>query len=131
MPVLPFFALSDFGQMLVFFGVYVILYVIAVRKEAQLLYAVVLVVVLFGVFFGASKASTGFGVPGRVHFRFYQWINTWEAPPPDTWWWKRDFDRYLKVKNLTLDTNNIQETRTRNNEAWADMFRAIAGSFWD
>jgi len=120
MPVLPFFALSDFGQMLVFFGVYVILYVIAVRKEAQLVYAVVLVAVLFGVFFGASKVSTGFGVPGRVHFRFYQWINTWQAPPPDTWWWKRDFDRYLKLKNLTLDTNNIQETRLRNNEAWAD-----------
>lgn len=120
MPVLPFFALSDFGQMLVFFGVYVILYVVAVRREAQLVYAMALVAVLFAVFFGASKASTGFGVPGRVHFRFYQWMNTWEAPPPDTWWWKGDFDRYLKVKNLTLDTSNLQETKQRNNEAWAD-----------
>ena len=120
MPVLPFFVLSDFGQMLVFFGVYVILYVVAVRKEAQLAYAVVLVALLFGVFFGASKASTGFGVPGRVHFRFYQWMNTWEAPPPDTWWWKGDFDRYLKVKNLNRDTSDLQETRLQNNEAWAD-----------
>lgn len=120
MPVLPFFALSDFGQMLVFFGVYVILYVVAVRREAQLVYAMALVAVLFAVFFGASKASTGFGVPGRVHFRFYQWMNTWEAPPPDTWWWKGDFDRYLKVKNLILDTSNLQETKQRNNEAWAD-----------
>jgi cell division protein FtsW (lipid II flippase) len=120
MPVLPFFALSDFGQMLVFFGVYVILYVVAVRKKAQLVYAVALVAVLFAVFFGASKASTGFGVPGRVHFRFYQWMNTWDAPPPDTWWWKGDFDRYLRVKNLTLDTNTLQETKQRNNEAWAD-----------
>jgi len=120
MPVLPFFALSDFGQMLVFFGVYVILYVVAVRREAQLVYAMALVAVLFAVFFGASKASTGFGVPGRVHFRFYQWMNTWEAPPPDTWWWKGDFDRYLKVKNLILDTNNLPEAKQRNNEAWAD-----------
>lgn len=120
MPVLPFFVLSDFGQMLVFFGVYVILYVVAVRKEAQLVYAVGLVAILFAVFLGASKASTGFGVPGRVHFRFYQWMNTWEAPPPDTWWWKGDFDRYLKVKNLTLDTDEIQEVKQRNNEAWAD-----------
>jgi cell division protein FtsW (lipid II flippase) len=120
MPVLPFFALSDFGQMLVFFGVYVILYVIAVRKQAQLAYAVVLVAVLFVVFFGASKASTGFGAPARVHFRFYQWLNTWDAPPPDTWWWKKDFDRYLKIKNLTLEETNVREMAQLNNEAWAD-----------
>lgn len=120
MPVLPFFALSDFGQMLVFLGVYVILYMVAVRRQAQLFYAMALVAVLFAVFFGASKASTGFGVPGRVHFRFYQWMNTWEAPPPDTWWWKGDFDRYLKGKNLILDTGDLQETKQRNNEAWAD-----------
>lgn len=120
MPVLPFFALSDFGQMLVFFGVYVMLYVVAVRKKAQLVYAVALVVVLFGVFFGASKATTGFGVPGRVYFRFYQWVHTWEAPPPDTWWWKRDLERYLHAKNLTLDPNNPQQIKVRNNEAWAD-----------
>ena len=81
MPVLPFFALSDFGQMLVFFGVYVILYVVAVRKQAQLVYAVAVVAILFVVFFGASKVSTGFGVPARVHFRFYQWLHTWQAPP--------------------------------------------------
>ena len=120
MPVLPFFALSDFGQMLVFFGVYVMLYVIAVRKKAQLAYAVALVAVLFAVFFGATKATTGFGLPGRVHFRFYQWAHTWEPPPPDTWWWKRDLDRYLQVKNLTLDASNPQEAKQRNNEAWAD-----------
>lgn len=120
MPVLPFFALSDFGQMLVFFGVYVMLYVVAVRRKIQLAYAVALVVILFGVFFGATRAATGFGVPGRVYFRFYQWAHTWEAPPPETWWWKRDFERYLQVKNLTLDTNNPQEAKQRNNEAWAD-----------
>jgi cell division protein FtsW (lipid II flippase) len=120
MPVLPFFALSDFGQMLVFFGVYVMLYIVAVRKKAQFAYAIVLVAVLFGAFFGASKATTGFGIPGRVYFRFYQWIHTWEAPPPDTWWWKRDLDRYLEAKNLTLDPNDPQEAKQRNNEAWAD-----------
>ncbi len=120
MPVLPFFALSDFGQMLVFFGVYVMLYVVAVRRRVQLVYAVALVAVLFAVFFGATKATTGFGVPGRVYFRFYQWAHTWEPPPPDTWWWKRDFDKYLHAKNLTIDPNNPQEAKQRNNEAWAD-----------
>lgn len=120
MPVLPFFALSDFGQMLVFFGVYVMLYVIAVRSKAQLVYAIALVAVLFVMFFGATRITTGFGVPGRVYFRFYQWQHTWEAPPPDTWWWKRDFERYLQVKNLTLDQTNPQEVKQRNSEAWAD-----------
>jgi len=120
MPVLPFFALSDFGQMLVFFGVYLILYVVAVRKKAQLAYAVSLVAVLFLVFFGATKISSGFGVPGRVYFRFYQWVHTWEAPPPDTWWWKHDFERYLALKNLNIDPSDTQEIRQRNNEAWAD-----------
>lgn len=120
MPVLPFFALSDFGQMLVFFGVYVMLYVVAVRKKAQLAYAVAGVAILFVVFFGASKATTGFGVPGRVYFRFYQWLHTWEPPPTDTWWWKGDFEKYLQAKNLKLDPDNAQESRQRNNEAWAD-----------
>lgn len=120
MPVLPFFALSDFGQMLVFLGVYVMLYIVAVRSKAQVAYAVAIVSVLFVVFFGATKVTTGFGVPGRVYFRFYQWVHTWEAPPPDTWWWKRDFERYLQAKNLTLDPNTPNEIRQRNNEAWAD-----------
>src|SRR4030095_7902037 len=120
MPVLPFFALSDFGQMLVFFGVYLMLYAVAVRKKAQLAYAFSLVAVLFLIFFGATKISSGFGIPGRVYFRFYQWVHTWEAPPPDTWWWKRDFERFLALKNLTIDPGDTQEIRQRNNEAWAD-----------
>jgi cell division protein FtsW (lipid II flippase) len=32
LPVVPFFALSDFGQMLVFFGAYLTLYLVAVRR---------------------------------------------------------------------------------------------------
>lgn len=120
MPVVPFFALSDFGQMLVFFGVYLMLYIVAVRKRAQLVYAVVLVAVLFGIFFAASSAKTGFGVPSRVYFRFYQWIHTWEPPPTETWWWKRDYEKYLQAKKLTPDPNDEQEVRQRNTEAWSD-----------
>src|SRR2546423_2232112 len=119
MPVGPFFALSDFGQMLGFFGVYVMLYVVAVRKKAQMVYALVVVAVLFGVFFGASKAKSGFGVPARVYFRFYQWVHTWEPPAPETWRWKRDYDRYLKVKNLP-NPSDPQEMAQRNQEAWND-----------
>ncbi|HKP88176.1 MAG TPA: FtsW/RodA/SpoVE family cell cycle protein, partial [Blastocatellia bacterium] len=120
MPVVPFFALSDFGQMLVFFGVYVMLYVVAVRKRAQLVYALVVVAMLFVGFYGASRLTTGFGIPGRVYFRFYQWVHTWEPPPSETWWWNRDYNRYLKAKNLTPDLNDPQEVKQRNAEAWAD-----------
>jgi cell division protein FtsW (lipid II flippase) len=130
MPVVPFFALSDFGQMLVFFGVYLMLYIVAVRKKAQLAYAVVIVALVFGIFSGASlivglfnteqKPATSFGVPGRVYFRFYQWVHTWEPPAPETWWWKRDYERYLKAKNLTPDPNDPQEIKQRNSEAWSD-----------
>ena len=120
MPVVPFFALSDFGQMLVFLGVYVILYVIAVRKKIQLLYGLILVVVVFGVFYVASTASTGFGIPGRAHFRFYQWKNTWQPPPVDTWWWKRDFERYLKATRSNPDPNDSEKMRRLNQDAWSD-----------
>jgi cell division protein FtsW (lipid II flippase) len=130
MPVIPFFALSDFGQMLVFFGVYLMLYVVAVRKKAQLAYALLVVVLVFGLFSGASlvyglfsaekKPVAAFGVPGRVYFRFYQWVHTWEPPPPDTWWWKRDYERYLKAKNLTPDASDEQEIKQWNSEAWSD-----------
>jgi cell division protein FtsW (lipid II flippase) len=120
MPVVPFFALSDFGQMLVFFGVYVMLYIVAVRKRAQLVYALVIVATLFIGFYGASKLTTGFGIPGRVYFRFYQWAHTWEPPAPETWWWNRDYNRYLKAKNLTPDPNDPQEIKQRNTEAWSD-----------
>jgi cell division protein FtsW (lipid II flippase) len=120
MPVVPFFALSDFGQMLVFFGVYVMLYIVAVRKKIQLFYAVLLVAGIFGVFFAASSAKTGFGVPGRVYFRFYMWQHIWEPPAPDTWWWHRDYERYLRIKNLAVDPDDPVEVKQRNNEAWTD-----------
>jgi cell division protein FtsW (lipid II flippase) len=130
MPVVPFFALSDFGQMLVFFGVYVMLYIVAVRQKAQLVYALVVAALCFGTFSLTSKATTGFGLPSRVYFRFYQWTHTWEPPPPDTWWWKRDYERYLNAKNLTANPVNEQEIQRRNSEAWSDkVFQQSQGLF--
>jgi cell division protein FtsW (lipid II flippase) len=108
--VIPFFALSDFGQMLVFFGAYVTLYVVAVRRLPQVTMAIVLV----GVILGASIFSAGIyntvtdifsdkaqasavervkgvisrGLPNRIHQRFYLWRNGGIAPDPDvqSWW---------------------------------------------
>lgn len=120
MPVVPFFALSDFGQMLVFFGVYVLLYIVAVRKKIQILYALLLVGAIFGIFLAASKVKTGFGIPNRVYFRFYLWQNTWNPPPPQTSWWSRDFQHYLKVKNLSIDGEDEDTIARYNQEAWED-----------
>ena len=36
-PFIPFFALKDFGQMLIFSGAYATLYLVAVRRWPQLL----------------------------------------------------------------------------------------------
>jgi cell division protein FtsW (lipid II flippase) len=119
-PVIPFFALSDFGQMMVFFGVYVMLYMIAVRKKAQLASAVLLAGLLFGAFYTASSVRSGFGLPARVYFRFYMWQHTWDPPPIDRWWWKRDFEKYLRAKGLVVDPNDPQETKQLNSEAWSD-----------
>ena len=120
MPVVPFFALSDFGQMLVFFGVYILLYIIAVRRKTQLLYGLVLVAILFCIFFGVTRAKSGFGLPSRVHFRFYMWAHLWEPPSPDTWWWKKDYEKYIRVMGLTAGSGDPQEIKQRNIEAWSD-----------
>jgi len=40
-PFIPFFALKDFGQMLIFSGAYATLYLVAVRRWPQLLVFVV------------------------------------------------------------------------------------------
>ena len=110
LPLIPFFALSDFGQMLVFFGAYVTLYVVAVRRLPQVTMAIILIAVLLGasifsagiyntavdIFSDKSQVSAfervegliGRGVPARIHQRFYLWWNGGVAPDPEEhWWW--------------------------------------------
>jgi len=110
LPVIPFFALSDFGQMLVFFGAYVTLYVVAVRRLPQVTMAIILIAVLLGaaifsagiyntavdIFSDKSQVSAfervkgliGRGVPARIHQRFYLWRQGGVAPDPEEhWWW--------------------------------------------
>jgi cell division protein FtsW (lipid II flippase) len=120
MPVIPFFLLHDFGQLLVFFGVFLLLYLIAVRNQAKLLYAIGLVIAIFIISVGVSKITTGFGIPGYVQFRFHVWTDMWNPPPPDTAWWKKDFDRYVKLKKVNLDPNDSEEIARLNKEAWRD-----------
>jgi cell division protein FtsW (lipid II flippase) len=113
MPIVPFFALSDFGQMMVFFGAYLTLYVVAVRRLPQ----VTMAIVLAGVLLGASIFAAGIynaavdvftdkeqvsavervkdlvskGVPRRIHQRLYLWRHGGLPPDPDeNWWWARE-----------------------------------------
>jgi cell division protein FtsW (lipid II flippase) len=109
LPIVPFFALADFGQMLVFFGAYLTLYVVAVRRLPQ----VTLAIVLAGVLLGASIFAAGIyntvvdifsdkeqvsavervkelasqGIPRRIHQRFYLWRHGGLPPDPDEYWW--------------------------------------------
>jgi cell division protein FtsW (lipid II flippase) len=123
MPAISFFALSDFGQMLVFACTYLTLYFVAVRKLSQLGIAALLLLVVVGIFSLASALRTGFGLPDRVYFRFYAWIHLWEPPPIDTWWWKGDFQEYLKKRvkaSPELKLDDPDTLRELNEEAWAD-----------
>ena len=132
MPVIPFFALSDFGQMLVFFGAYVTLYVVAVRRLPQVTMAIVLIVVLLGAsIFAAGIYNTAVdvfsdkaqvsavehvkglisrGVPRRIHQRFYLWRQGGIAPDPDEhWWW-------------AAESTEAEGQGVSNDEAWYNKY---------
>jgi len=113
LPLVPFFALADFGQMLVFCGAYLTLYLVAVRHLPQVTLALLAVVTLLvAAVFAAGIYNTvvdiatsrepvpalervrgvvGRGVPARIHQRFYLWLHAGRAPDPEAeWWWQKD-----------------------------------------
>lgn len=116
LPIVPFFALQDFGQMLVFLGAYVTLYVVAVRRLPQVtiaigLMAALLVVSIFAagvyntvvnVFTDGAEVGTvqrvknvvSEGVPDRIKQRFYLWRYGGIAPDTEEHeWWAKEKDR--------------------------------------
>ncbi|MFN0108605.1 MAG: FtsW/RodA/SpoVE family cell cycle protein [Blastocatellia bacterium] len=131
LPIVPFFALQDFGQMLVFLGAYVTLYVVAVRRLPQVTVAVGLVAVLLLVsIFAAGVYNTvvnvftdgaeigvvqrtknivSEGVPDRVKQRFYLWQHGGLGPEPDEYdWW---------AKELAADSARSQPRLPGNTDA--------------
>jgi cell division protein FtsW len=110
LPIIPFFALSDFGQMLVFFGVYATLYAIAVRSKVQLGYALVAVLLFVPVLYA------GVGIPKRVNLRFYLWTNMWEAPAETTSWWQPYLARIRSEYGYPVS----------NDDAWYDQSSQLA-----
>ena len=99
MPFIPFFALKDFGQMLVFSSVYITLYLIAVRRLPQrIVFAGSVALVVAVLMLSALPNSVQVKVPllstlsepvksllpPRIHQRFHLWFDALNPPPPDT-----------------------------------------------
>lgn len=109
MPVASFFALSDFGQMLVFLGAYLTLYLVAVRRIPQLGMVMVLALLLLGGTILVAGVSRGVavegeetatsvwarvggvisrGIPRRIHQRLHLWRHGGIPPVAEEhWWW--------------------------------------------
>ncbi|HLM54686.1 MAG TPA: FtsW/RodA/SpoVE family cell cycle protein [Pyrinomonadaceae bacterium] len=136
-PFIPFFALKDFGQMLVFSGAYATLYLVAVRRWPQLFVFVgslVLVVVILVV--GALPPQVQEKVPtlatlaspvravlpDRIKQRFHLWLDGFDPPSPDVEWWKGDYEDALsrspRMRELAEQSPAMQ--KTVNVDVWFD-----------
>ncbi len=137
LPFVPFFALKDFGQMLIFSGAYTTLYLIAVRRWPQLLLFVGSVILVIAVLVvGAlprdiqekvpllptiSRPITA-ALPSRIQQRFHLWLDGFDPPSPEVSWWKKDYEEALNdnptMKSLAEQSPAMQ--KTVNVDIWFD-----------
>ena len=136
-PFIPFFALKDFGQMLVFSSAYATLYLVAVRRWPQLLLFVgSLVLVVAVLVVGALPPNVQEKVPtlatlsqpvqavlpARIKQRFHLWLDGFTPPDPDVAWWKKDYDDALagndRMRQLAEESPAMQ--KTVNVDVWFD-----------
>src|ERR1041384_3763599 len=137
MPFIPFFALKDFGQMLIFSGAYTTLYLVAVRRWPQLLLFVGSVVLVIGILVvGALPRDIqeqvpllptiarpiSAALPSRIQQRFHLWLDGFDPPSPEVSWWKKEYDESLskdpKLKELADQSPAMQ--KTVNVDIWFD-----------
>lgn len=137
MPFIPFFALKDFGQMLVFSGAYATLYLVAVRRWPQLLLFLGSFLLVIGVLVvGALPQNVQEKVPllptlarpvqaalpSRIQQRFHLWLDGFDPPSPNVSWWKKDYDEALakdpKMKELAEQSAATQSVV--NIDVWFD-----------
>ena len=142
LPFVPFFVLKDFGQMMVFSGVYATLYLIAVRRFSQRFVLVGSVLLLVGVLVvGALPEKTQEKIPllptlarpvktvlpDRIQQRFHLWLDGFNPPTPETSWWKEDYEDYYKrlvakdpaLPQMLAEDPDLQ--KTINVDAWFDV----------
>ena len=139
MPFVPFFALKDFGQMLIFSGAYTTLYLVAVRRWPQLLLFVGSVMLVIGILVvGALPRDIqekvpllptiarpiSAALPARIQQRFHLWLDGFDPPSPEVSWWKPEYDdalnRDAEMKELASQSPALQ--RTVNVDVWFDKF---------
>jgi cell division protein FtsW (lipid II flippase) len=136
-PFIPFFALKDFGQMLIFSGAYTTLYLVAVRRWPQLLLSVgsvflVISILVVGALPRDIQAKVPLlptlarpiqaALPSRIQQRFHLWLDGFDPPSPEVSWWKKDYDEALnqnsQLKELAEQSPAMQ--RTVNVDIWFD-----------
>src|SRR5690349_7978588 len=139
MPFIPFFALKDFGQMLIFSGAYTTLYLVAVRRWPQLLLFVGSVLLVISILVvGALPRDVqekvpllptiarpiSAALPARIQQRFHLWLDGFDPPSPEVSWWKPEYDDALSknpdMKDLASQSPGLQ--RTVNVDVWFDKF---------
>src|SRR6266478_4408690 len=136
-PFIPFFALKDFGQMLIFSGAYATLYLVAVRRWPQLLLFVGSVMLVIGILvMGALPRDIQekvpllptiarpiqHALPARIQQRFHLWLDGFDPPSPDETWWKKDYDDALakdpRMKELAEQSEAMK--KSVNTDIWFD-----------
>jgi cell division protein FtsW (lipid II flippase) len=137
MPFIPFFALKDFGQLLIFSGAYATLYLVAVRRWPQLLLSVGSVMIVIAILVvGALPRDVQEKVPllptiarpidsvlpARIQQRFHLWLDGFDPPSPEVSWWKKDYQDALnknpRLKELADQSPALQ--KTVNVDIWFD-----------
>ena len=137
LPFVPFFALKDFGQMLIFSGAYTTLYLVAVRRWPQLLLFVGSVLLVISILVvGALPRSVQEKVPmlptiarpiqaalpARIQQRFHLWLDGFDPPSPEVSWWKKDYEEALSkdptMKQLAEQSPAMQ--KSVNVDIWFD-----------
>src|SRR5205814_3311606 len=136
-PFIPFFALKDFGQMLIFSGAYATLYLVAVRRWPQLLVfvgSVFLVISILVVGALPRDVQEKFpliptlarpvqhALPARIQQRFHLWLDGFDPPSPEESWWKKDYDEALakdpRMKELADQSEAMKQSV--NTDIWFD-----------
>ena len=136
-PFIPFFALKDFGQMLIFSGAYATLYLVAVRRWPQLLVFVGSVMLVISILvIGALPRDIQEKVPllptlarpvqralpARIQQRFHLWLDGFDPPSPDESWWKKEYDEALddnpRMKELAAESEAMK--KSVNTDVWFD-----------
>ena len=136
-PFIPFFALKDFGQMLIFSGAYATLYLVAVRRWPQLLLFVGSVMLVISILvIGALPRDIQEKVPllptiarpiqralpARIQQRFHLWLDGFDPPSPEESWWKKDYEEALakdpRMKELADQSEAMK--KSVNTDIWFD-----------